>query len=79
MDTEGKTATVEKPIVTATMERDSSDEDFHDTDSLDDYWDKVLDSDLESGANCPPQQDSKDSKVEVVIEDSELDDDESLG
>jgi structure-specific endonuclease subunit SLX1 len=78
-DTEGKTATVEKPIVTATMERDSSDEDFHDTDSLDDYWDKILDSDLESGANCPPQQDSKDSKVEVVIEDSELDDDESLG
>ncbi|OJJ53906.1 hypothetical protein ASPSYDRAFT_124322, partial [Aspergillus sydowii CBS 593.65] len=76
--TEDKAATVEKPTAAATMERDSSDGDGNDTDSLDDYWDKVLDSDLESGGNSSPQKGSKVSKVEVVIEDSELDDDEPL-
>lgn len=76
--TEDKAATVEKPTAAATMERDSSERDGNDTDSLDDYWDKVLDSDLESGGNSSPQKGSKVSKVEVVIEDSELDDDEPL-
>lgn len=74
-----KAATVEKPIAAAAMEHDSPDEDGHDTDSLDDYWDKVLDSDLESGPISSPQQESKVSKGEGVIEDSELDDDGPLG
>ncbi|KAL4801631.1 hypothetical protein BDV18DRAFT_74567 [Aspergillus unguis] len=54
----------------------SPDENADDTDSLDDYWDNILGSDSESGINDKPVKESKTSRAEVVIDDSEFDDDE---
>ncbi|KAL4870263.1 structure-specific endonuclease subunit slx1 [Aspergillus spectabilis] len=69
---EAKETMAEKPKAVA---GGTQDEEGHDTDSLDDYWDKILESDSESGTNYHPQHDSTASKVEVVIEDT----DEELG
>ncbi|KAL4913131.1 hypothetical protein BDW62DRAFT_170239 [Aspergillus aurantiobrunneus] len=64
---------VKKPKAVSTLAGDDPDDNDQDTDSLDDYWDKTLDSDSESGAKDLLQQESKASKVEVVIEDSDFD------
>ncbi|RDW93113.1 uncharacterized protein DSM5745_00435 [Aspergillus mulundensis] len=75
---ENTTANVEDIEKTVHIADESSHEDGSDTDSLDDYWDRILRSDSESGANNHPQQDSKASKNEVIINDSEFDDEEPL-
>ncbi|KAL5338103.1 hypothetical protein BJX70DRAFT_217074 [Aspergillus crustosus] len=59
----------------AVVASDSPQEDGHDTDSLDDYWDKIMGSDSESGTNHRLQQDATDPKAGVVIDDT----DEDLG
>lgn len=69
----GKEAIAEKPKAATAHALDG--EDGHDTDSLDDYWDKILDSGSESGANPAPEQNPTASQVEVIIEDT----DEELG
>ncbi|KAL4903440.1 structure-specific endonuclease subunit slx1 [Aspergillus multicolor] len=73
------TADAESLLMTAQIADDSSHKDSSDTDSLDDYWDRILRSDSESGASNHLQQNSKTSKDEVVIDDSEFDDEEPLG
>jgi structure-specific endonuclease subunit SLX1 len=45
-----------------------------DTDSLDDYWEKVLDSGSQIDANDTAQLESKADKMEIIIEDSDFDD-----
>ncbi|KAL2846101.1 hypothetical protein BJY01DRAFT_176325 [Aspergillus pseudoustus] len=55
-------------IVAASEAHDS------DTDSLDDYWDKVLDSGSQIDPNDTPQLDPKASRMEIIIEDSDFDD-----
>ncbi|KAL2811316.1 hypothetical protein BJX63DRAFT_276764 [Aspergillus granulosus] len=45
-----------------------------DTDSLDDYWDRVLDSGSQIDADDTSQLDSKASEMERIIEDSDFDD-----
>ncbi|KAL3462556.1 hypothetical protein BJX64DRAFT_138608 [Aspergillus heterothallicus] len=51
-----------------------SEEHDSDTDSLDDYWDKVLDSGSQIDANDVPKLDSKSSNMEIIIEDTDLED-----
>ncbi|KAI9370745.1 hypothetical protein BJX61DRAFT_514262 [Aspergillus egyptiacus] len=53
--------------------------DDNDTDSLDDYWDKVLDSGSESSINDYGPPATKASRDELIIQDSESDDAEALG
>ncbi|KAL4753165.1 structure-specific endonuclease subunit slx1 [Aspergillus terricola var. indicus] len=51
---------------------DASHEDSNDTDSLDDYWDRILGSDSESGASIHPQQGSKAPGTEMNIKNNEF-------
>ncbi|KAL4788502.1 hypothetical protein BJX76DRAFT_365761 [Aspergillus varians] len=76
--TQGTVAAAEEPKAVTPVADDALDSDSNDTDSLDDYWDKVLEFGSEIGGIHQPQQDSRVLKVEVAIEDSELDDDELL-
>ncbi|KAL4994151.1 structure-specific endonuclease subunit slx1 [Aspergillus recurvatus] len=77
---EAQDATAEAEIKesAADIADDASHQDSNGTDSLDDYWARILSSDSESGASTHSQQGPKASKTEVIIEDSEIDDDEPL-
>ncbi|KAL2863328.1 structure-specific endonuclease subunit SLX1 [Aspergillus lucknowensis] len=57
----------------------ASDDDDQDTDSLDEYWDRVLDSESEAETNGHLRSDSKASRMEIVIEDSDFEDAGSIG
>ncbi|KAL4886272.1 hypothetical protein BJY04DRAFT_205015 [Aspergillus karnatakaensis] len=72
-----KKTTVKEKIdgTTKAVPAGSQNDDGHDTDSLDDYWDNILDSDSESGTKQASEQDRTASKVELIIEDT----DEELG
>ncbi|KAL4942919.1 hypothetical protein BDV06DRAFT_211490 [Aspergillus oleicola] len=64
-----------QPKAAVTVADDTLNDDSDNTDSLDDYWDKVLGSDSDPDSICHRQQASKvPCPEEVVIEDSELDD-----
>ncbi|KAL3445879.1 hypothetical protein BJX65DRAFT_139145 [Aspergillus insuetus] len=67
----GATAVVEEP---ATAILPASEGHGSDTDSLDDYWDRVLDSGSRIDANDTAQLESKADNMEIVIEDSDFDD-----
>ncbi|KAL4991679.1 structure-specific endonuclease subunit slx1 [Aspergillus falconensis] len=72
------TAEAENKESAANIADDASHEGSNSMDSLDDYWDRILGSDSESGANIHSQQGPKASKTEVILENSEFDDDEPL-
>jgi structure-specific endonuclease subunit SLX1 len=67
----GATAVVEEPTTAALPASERHDSD---TDSLDDYWDRVLDSGSQIDANDTTKLEYKVDKMEIIIEDSDFDD-----
>ncbi|CEN60263.1 hypothetical protein ASPCAL02704 [Aspergillus calidoustus] len=67
----GAAAVVEEPTTAALPASERHDSD---TDSLDDYWDRVLDSGSQIDANDTTKLEYKVDKMEIIIEDSDFDD-----